>query len=91
MEAARWLTTRWGGTLPCPECMVGAMITVPLPDSFPGDVQTGRKLRLDLLVEDRIEAQIHDLNGRLWVRISAQIYNEMADIERLAHAIEARR
>jgi isopenicillin-N epimerase len=91
MEAARWLTTRWGGTLPCPECMVGAMITVPLPDSFPGDVETGKKLRLDLLVEDRIEAQIHDLNGRLWVRISAQIYNEMADIERLAHAIEARR
>jgi isopenicillin-N epimerase len=90
-EAARWLTSRWGETLPCPECMVGAMVTVPLPAALGAGVETAKRLRLELLVEDRIEAQIHDIRDRLWVRISAQIYNEMADIERLAHAIEARR
>jgi isopenicillin-N epimerase len=90
-EAARWLTTRWDETLPCPECMVGAMATVPLPAAFGGGVETAKHLRLDLLVEDKIEAQILDIGDRLWVRISAQIYNEMADIERLARAIEARR
>lgn len=90
-EAARWLATRWGGTLPCPEGMFGAMSTVPLPASCGGGEDAAKRLRLELLLEDRIEAQILDLDGRLWVRISAQVYNEMADVERLARAIEARR
>ncbi|HUK65125.1 MAG TPA: aminotransferase class V-fold PLP-dependent enzyme, partial [Dongiaceae bacterium] len=90
-EAARWLTSRWAEALPCPESMVGTMAAVPLPASFGGGDETAKRLRLDLLVQDRIEAQIHSIHDRLWVRISAQIYNEMSDIERLAHAIEARR
>jgi isopenicillin-N epimerase len=90
-EAARWLTSRWGEALPYPESMAGAMVTVPLPGALGSGVETAKRLRLALLEEDRIEAQILDLGPRLWVRISAQIYNEMADIERLARAIEARR
>ena len=39
--------------------------------------------------EGRIEAQIHAWRGNLWVRVSAQIYNDLADIERLAEAVTA--
>ena len=40
-----------------------------------------------LLFEDRIEAQVHAAHGCLWARISAQIYVELADVERLATAV----
>ena len=48
------------------------------------------RLRDALLFEDRIEVQLHAGRGRLWVRVSAQVYNEMNDMERLAEAIAAR-
>jgi hypothetical protein len=47
-------------------------------------------LRDDLLFGDRIEAQIHPWRDRLWVRLSAQIYNDMSDVEILDKAIQAR-
>ena len=34
------------------------------------------RLRLALLVDDRIEVQLHAWRGRLWVRVSAQVYND---------------
>jgi len=35
---------------------------------------------------DRIEAAINAIDGRLWVRVAAQAYNEPADYERLRRA-----
>lgn len=90
-EAAQWLAKRWDVTLPCPETMVGTMATVPLPTALGADKDDALRLRDALLDRDHIEAQIHDDHGRLWVRISAQIYNEMSDVERFARAVEARR
>jgi selenocysteine lyase/cysteine desulfurase len=43
-----------------------------------------------LLFEHRIEVQLHARNGRLWTRVSAQIYNDEDDIEKLAAAVERR-
>jgi selenocysteine lyase/cysteine desulfurase len=34
--------------------------------------------------------QVHDRGGRLWVRVSAQIYNDLEDIDRLGQAVERR-
>ena len=48
------------------------------------------RLRDALLYEDRIEVQLHPWRGRLWARISGQIYNEIGDVERLADAVTAR-
>ena len=47
-------------------------------------------LRNALLDEDRIEVQMHAAHGRLWARVSAQVYNEIAEYERLAAAVLAR-
>ena len=89
-EAAGLLTERWSTRFEIPREMVGSMATVPLPESAGTTTEDADRLRLRLLLEDRIEVQLHAWRGRLWVRVSAQIYNERADIERLAAAIASR-
>jgi isopenicillin-N epimerase len=89
-EAAGLLTERWNTTFEIPRELTGAMVTVPLPESAGATEDEAERLRLALLVEDRIEVQLHAWRGRLWTRISAQIYNDRADIERLAEAVARR-
>jgi isopenicillin-N epimerase len=86
-EAAGLLTTRWETTLETPRDMVGALVTVPLPERAGATDEDAKRLRLALLVDDRIEVQLHAWRGRLWTRVSAQVYNDQSDIERLANAV----
>jgi isopenicillin-N epimerase len=89
-EAAALLADSWGTTFDVPREMIGAMVTVPLPERAGSTEDEAERLRLALLVEDRIEVQLHAWRGRLWTRVSAQIYNDRADIERLAEAVARR-
>jgi isopenicillin-N epimerase len=89
-EAAGILTERWRTTFEIPRDMVGTMVTVPLPEGAGTSDADAARLRLALLVEDRIEVQLHAWRGRLWTRVSAQIYNDRADIARLADAVARR-
>ena len=86
-EAAGVLTDCWQTTLETPRAMVGAMVTVPLPETAGATDDDAARLRLALLVEDRIEVQLHAWHGRLWVRVSAQIYNDRSDMAQLAEAV----
>ena len=70
--------------------MVGTMATVQLPDRMGSTPEDAARLRDALLFEDRIEIQLHAWRDRLWVRVSAQVYNDVRDIDRLAAAVEAR-
>ena len=82
-QGAEWLAERWGTTLGFTEADIGFMATVPMPadlGSLPADAA---RVRDRLLYEHRIEVQVHAAHDRLWARISAQVYNEMRDIERL--------
>ncbi len=88
--AARMLSARFETELGTPESMIGTMATVALPQSLGTAREHAVALRNALLLEDRIEVQMHAARGRLWARVSAQIYNEMAEYERLAEAILAR-
>ncbi len=89
-ETARLLCARWSTPLTLSEPMVGTMATVPLPERLGSTKEDAARLRDALLEEDRIEVQLHSWKGRLWVRVSAQVYNEVSDVERLASAIAAR-
>jgi isopenicillin-N epimerase len=84
------LAARWETPFTTPESMIATMATVPLPERFGNTRDDAFRLRDALLFDDRIEIQLHAARGRLWVRISAQVYNEMADYERLAEAVEKR-
>jgi len=90
VSAARLLAARWGTALASPESMIATMATVPLPARFGTTREEAARLRDALLFEDRIEVQLHAAHGRLWVRVSAQVYNELSDYERLAEAVTRR-
>jgi isopenicillin-N epimerase len=89
-EAADMLTERWRTTFEIPREMVGTMVTVPLPQDAGATDADATRLRLALLLEERIEVQLHAWRGRLWTRVSAQIYNDRTDIARLADAVARR-
>jgi isopenicillin-N epimerase len=86
-EAAHVLTDCWRTTLETPRTMVGAMVAVPLPEAAGATDADAARLRLALLVDDRIEVQLHAGRGRLWVRVSAQVYSDRSDMARLAEAV----
>jgi isopenicillin-N epimerase len=87
--AARMLAERWDERFATPDSMLGCMVTVPLPARLGGGERTARDLRDWLLFEHAIEVPVVARAGRLWSRVSAQVYNEPADIERFARAVEA--
>jgi isopenicillin-N epimerase len=89
-ETARILSTRWGTVVHTPQSMIAAMVTVPLPAEAASSEADVQALRDALLYEDRIELQMHWWRGVAWARISAQIYVETGDVERLADAVTRR-
>lgn len=89
IEAAGVLTDGWETTLDIPNDMRGAMVTVPLPQDAGATTDDATRLRLALLVDEHIEVQLHAWRGRLWARVSAQVYNDRSDIARLADAVLA--
>jgi len=89
MQGARLLANRWGTEFTAPESMIGTMASVPLPERLGSTPPEAKALR-DALLDEGIEIQMHATRGRMWARISAQIYNEIADYERLAEAVMSR-
>lgn len=87
MEAARMLCHRWQVSLPAPAQAFGAMVTLAWPHSAVATAENAKRLHLRLWDAHRIEVPVIVLNNQLWVRISAQIYNEMSDYEALADAV----
>ena len=65
------------------------MATVMLPEALGSTADDAATVRDALLFGDRIEVQVHAFRGRLYARVCGQIYNELADIERLAAAVLA--
>ena len=63
------------------------MATIELPTNLPGEVEVGRALNARIWEKHRIEVPIFAFAGKLWVRISAQVYNELAEYEALADAL----
>lgn len=87
VEAGQRLAQAWGTETGAPAGLTGSMITVRLPDGFGTTQSDGVELRRRLLDECRIQVPINALSGRLWARVSTQIYNDTADIDALAEAI----
>ena len=86
------LADRWGTAsgLVTPETMIGTMISIPLPESLGSTRAEAGALKDALLYEDHIEVGPFAHEGRLYIRIAAQIYNDLEDFDRLGDAIEAR-
>lgn len=87
---AQRLATMWGTTFDVPESMVASMAAIPLPGAAGSTQREAQALRDALFFEDGIEVQVHAYRGRVWARISAQIYNDSSDIDRLGEAVVRR-
>jgi isopenicillin-N epimerase len=76
---------------PCPETMLGAMATIPLPRPFQGRPRTGKidVEQLRLYDEYGIEVPFVRVGRpeRRYFRISAQVYNSAAEYEYLAEKL----
>jgi len=88
--AGRILAERLGIPVVQDESQIGTMITVPLPARAGSGAPDAQRLRDALLFEDHIEIQLHAFGEQLWTRVSAQIYNDESDVERLAEALARR-
>ena len=87
-RAADLLMERFATPAASPASMRGAMATIALPTALPGEIDVARALNARLWENHRIEVPIFAFGGRLWVRISAQVYNELAEYEQLAEALK---
>ena len=88
-KAAEMLSERWHTLLGAPPPMFTAMASVALPTETPATERAASRIRQQLRDDHRIEVTVTPFAGRLWVRLSAYVYNEFEDYERLADAVIA--
>lgn len=89
-RAAQRLSARWGTRFATPESMVGPMACVALPRGLGTSKADADALRASLLTRDSIEVPVFGGAEAMTLRLSAQIYNDDADFDRLGEAIERR-
>ena len=92
VAARRMLCEKLEVAAPCPENVLGALATIPLPEHFQSRVAAGKIDAEQLTLYDRFRIEVPLMRfgepPRRWFRISAQIYNSPGDYERLAEAIK---
>jgi isopenicillin-N epimerase len=66
--------------------MRGAMAALPL-SSGPQAAEIAKRMRNELTHEFGIVVPVNSFAGKVWLRISAQIYNELDDYRRCSDAI----
>lgn len=86
-EAARLLSAAWGTPVSAPQPLRGAMAAVRVPGDAEASPQAARALHDRLWDGHRIEVPIIPFADALWARVSAQVYNQRQDYERLAEAL----
>ena len=84
--AGQYLADRWGTRFATPEEMIGSMVNVRLPAELGSNQDDAERVRAALEAE-AIEVPIYTGPDGLTTRVSAQIYCDRADIERLGDAV----
>ncbi|HIN84424.1 MAG TPA: aminotransferase class V-fold PLP-dependent enzyme [Phycisphaerales bacterium] len=67
--------------------MLGSMVTVPLPDTLPNEMEACLAYRDYLYENYQIEVPIFELQGRGVVRLSGQLYSREEHLKRLISAV----
>jgi isopenicillin-N epimerase len=83
-DAGALLSDAWRSEAAAVPEFCAAMVSVRLPGQGSGDREGARRLAARLNEEHNITAGVMVFDGRLWIRVSAQIYNEIDDYRRLA-------
>jgi isopenicillin-N epimerase len=83
---ARLVADRLGTEIGAAGTLAGAMALVRLPAAGPATVARVEALR-DRMLDAETDVPLHALAGAIWLRLSAQAYNEIGDYERLAEIV----
>ena len=70
--------------------MTSSMVALELPQGLGTENDDASRLRDGLLFEEGIEVQVQAWDDRLWIRASAQVYNDQSDFDRLAESLKRR-
>jgi isopenicillin-N epimerase len=76
----------WGCSPGAPDALLAGMVSLPLPVAEHATPESARRWRAHFLRFCATEVPVFAIDGRHWVRLSAQVYNESADWEPLAAA-----
>ena len=88
LEGAEVLRDSLSAAASGPPEMRPAMAALSFGDA-PADVHVPMSLRRTLVQEYGVIVPIHAFAGKIWLRISAQIYNQIDDYHRCAEAVRA--
>lgn len=83
-EAGAMLIDAWDSEAAAAPEFCASMVSARLPGGAGSDCFAARALAARLNEEHGVTAGIMVLRGGLWIRVSAQIYNEIGDYRRLA-------
>ena len=90
-SAAEQVAHAWREPLAGPPALHASMMAIRLPAAWqravPATREAAAKVQSTFMREHRIAVAINVIDGALWARISAQIYNEAADYERLLQIV----
>jgi isopenicillin-N epimerase len=87
---AALIAQRWGTAVGAPPELLGFMAAIRIPGVDPATPERAQALHDVLFDRHQVEVPVIAFAGALWARISAQIFNELADYERLAEAVAPR-
>jgi isopenicillin-N epimerase len=86
-QARKYIANALGVSLPAPESMIGSLSTIPVPRDISDTDPLTQSLHDTLRDKYRCEVPVIVFGGKVYVRISAQIYNEMPDYEHLTRSL----
>jgi isopenicillin-N epimerase len=78
-EGGTLLASEWGTEIAASSAFRAAMASVRLPGSTGASSDVARRISIRLKEEHSITAAAMLLEGNIWIRVSAQIYNEISD------------
>jgi len=83
-EAGDLLIDAWGTEAAAAAQLGASMVSVRLAAGDIGDRDAARRVAAELNERHKVTAGVTMLDGALWIRVSAQIYNEIEDYRQLA-------
>jgi isopenicillin-N epimerase len=86
-STGRRLAEAWNVSFTTPESMIGAMVTVRLPERLGRSADAANAVN-DQLFAGNIEIPIFSIQNELFLRVSAQIYCDGSDIDRLLEVVD---
>ena len=82
---AKEISSAWGTPLDGPAHLHGSLMAIRLPDRF--QRRDPAQLMAEWYERHRVIAPVMPVDGALWARVSAQVYNAPQDYDRLRSAI----